>query len=80
MCYAWSLSCVQMFVTPWTIVPQDPLSMGILQARILEWDVMLSLRGSSQPSSRIQVSYITGLFTSDLPAKPSLFSLLNMIS
>ena len=27
----------------------SPLSMGILQARILEWDAMLSSRGSSQP-------------------------------
>ena len=28
---------------------QAPLSLGILQARILEWVVMLSSRGSSQP-------------------------------
>ena len=27
----------QLFVTPWTIAHQAPLSMGILQARILEW-------------------------------------------
>ena len=25
------------FVTPWTVACQAPLSMGILQARILEW-------------------------------------------
>ena len=32
------LSCVQLFVTPWTIVHQAPLFMGwIFQARILEW-------------------------------------------
>ena len=30
-------SHVQLFVTPWTIACQVPLSMGILQARILEW-------------------------------------------
>ena len=27
------LSCVQLFVTPWTVARQGPLSMGILQAR-----------------------------------------------
>ena len=32
-------SCVQLFVTPWTAAHQAPLSMGILQARILEWVV-----------------------------------------
>ena len=30
---------------------QAPLSMGILQARILEWVAMPSSRGSSQPRS-----------------------------
>ena len=34
---------------PWTAPCQSPLSMGILQARILEWVAMLSSRGSSQP-------------------------------
>ena len=32
-----SLSHVQLFATPWNVIPQAPLSMGILQARILEW-------------------------------------------
>ena len=32
-----SLRCVWLFVTPWTVARQAPLSMGILQARILEW-------------------------------------------
>ena len=40
-------SWVQLFVTLWTIVPQAPLSMGILQARILEWVAMPSSRRSS---------------------------------
>ena len=35
--YYFSLSCVQLFVTPWTVARQTPLSMGMLQARILEW-------------------------------------------
>ena len=37
------------FATPWTVAHQAPLSMGILQARILEWVAMPSSRGSSQP-------------------------------
>ena len=28
MCYAESLSCVLLFVTPWTVAPQAPLPMG----------------------------------------------------
>ena len=38
MCYMLScFSCVRLFATPWTVACQAPLSMGILQARILEW-------------------------------------------
>ena len=33
---AQSLSCVQLFVTAWTVARQAPFSMGILQARVLE--------------------------------------------
>ena len=39
------LSCVQLFVTPWAVAHQAPLSMGILQARMLEWVAMPSSRG-----------------------------------
>ena len=39
-------------VTPWTVALQTPpLSKRMLQARILEWVVMPSSRGSSQPRS-----------------------------
>ena len=44
------LSRVQLFVTSWTVARQDPLSMGILQARILEWVASSFSRESSQPS------------------------------
>ena len=30
-------SCVQLFVTPWTVAHQAPLTMEIFQERILEW-------------------------------------------
>ena len=42
---------VILFMTPWTIVRQVHLSIGILQARILEWVAMPYSRGSSQPRS-----------------------------
>ena len=45
-----------------TPVLQAPLSMGILQARILEWVAMASSRGSSQPRDRTQASCIAGGF------------------
>ena len=50
------------FVSSWTVACKAPLSMGILQARILEWDVMPSSRGSSQPRYWTQVSRIAGSF------------------
>ena len=58
---AWCLvSWVQLFATPWTVVCQAVLSMGILQARILEWVALPSSRGSSQPRDWTQVSHIEG--------------------
>ena len=56
------LSCVRLFGTPRSVAHQAPLSMGLLQARILEWVAMPSSRGSSQPRDRTQVSCIAGRF------------------
>ena len=47
-------SCL-LFVTPWTVALQAPLSTGILQARVLEWVAMTSPMGSSQPRDQTQV-------------------------
>ena len=47
---------------PWTAEPGRLQSMGILQARILEWVAMPSSRGSSQPRDQTQVSSIAGGF------------------
>ena len=44
-CVLSCLICVQLFTTLWTVAHQAPLSMGILQARILEWVAMPSSRG-----------------------------------
>ena len=49
VCYDLLISCIRLFVTSWTVAFQALLSMGILQARILEWVSMPSSRGSSQP-------------------------------
>ena len=43
------LSHVWLFATPRTVALQAPLSMGILQARVLEWIAMSFSRGSFQP-------------------------------
>ena len=46
-----SRSVVSDSATPWTVACQAPLSMGLLQARVLEWVAMPSSR-SSQPRDR----------------------------
>ena len=51
--------CVQFFATPWTVARQAPLSMGILQARILEWVAIPFSRGSSQPRDGTCVFYVS---------------------
>ena len=48
--------------TPWTVAGKAPLSMGILQARMLEWVAMPSSRGSYWPRKQIRVSSIAGRF------------------
>ena len=71
MCCAQSLSRVRLLATPWTVACQAPLSMGILQARILEWVAMAFPRGSSQPRGQTQVSHIAGdSLSSEPPGKP----------
>ena len=62
LCCAVSLSYAHLFVAPWTVAHQAPLSMGFLQASILEWFTMLSFRGSSQPRDQAQASRIAGRF------------------
>ena len=47
---------------PQQLAHQGALSMGILQARILEWVAMPSSREFSQPRDRTQVSQIVGGF------------------
>ena len=48
-CLPRQFSRVRLFATLWTVACQSLLSMGILQAIILEWVAMLSSKGSSWP-------------------------------
>ena len=60
--HAFMLSCFshsQLFVTPMDCSPPGSSVHGIFQARILEWIVMPSSRGSSQPRNRTSVSYVS---------------------
>ena len=50
-CHVW------LFVTPWTIACQAPLSVASLQARILEWVAMPFSMGSFWPRDWTRVSY-----------------------
>ena len=57
-------SRVRLFAIPRTVARQALLSMGILQARILEWVAMPPSR------DRTQVSHIAGRFFFLLPESP----------
>ena len=66
--YAQSLSCVQLFVTPWTVACQTPLSMGFSRARILEWVAISFSRGSSSPGIEPASPVLAGRFFTPEPA------------
>ena len=55
-------SCLTLCDPIWAVAHQAALSMGILQARILEWVTMPSSRGFSPPEDWTQVSRIVGRF------------------
>ena len=60
-CYAVAnRSVVSDSATTWTVPHQASLSMGLLQARILEWVALPFSKGSSEPRNRTQVSHTAG--------------------
>ena len=62
------LNHVRLFVTPWTVAHQTPLSMEFSMQEY--WVAVPFSRGSSQPRDRTQVSCITGrFFTTEPPGK-----------
>ena len=64
---------VWLFAILCTLAHQAPLSMGILQARILKWVALSSSKGSSQPRNGTLVSpaLAGGFFTTVPPGKPT---------
>ena len=70
----WSLSVymlsrVQLFVTPWTVAHQAPLSMGSPQARILDWIAISFSRGSSQPRDQTHITCLLHRQADPLPLR-----------
>ena len=65
---------MQLFETPWTVAHQAPLSLQILQARILEWVSFPSLGDLSHPgtehASLASPALVGGLFTTVPSGKP----------
>ena len=64
-------SCLPL-CNPWTVTRQTPLSMEIIQARILEWIAYPFSKGSSQPRNRTGVSCIAGRFFSSRATRETL--------
>ena len=72
MCTLSCFSCIGLFSTLQALDPQAPLSMGILQARILEWVAFSFSRGSSQTRGQIRISCTAGgFFATEPPVKLS---------
>ena len=66
---------VRLFVTPWTVVHHSPLSMQILQTKILEWVSISSSRDLPNPGiapvSLTSPAVAGGFSTTAQPGKPS---------
>ena len=58
-CMLSHFSRVQLFATPWIVARQAPLSMRILQARILEWVAIPSSNGSFWPRDQTHIAYVS---------------------
>ena len=69
-CMLSRFSHIGLFATLWTLGLEAPLSMGILQARILEWVALPFSRGFSQPRDQTCIycgSCIAGRFFATEP-------------
>ena len=72
LCCALLLSRVRLFATPWTVACQAPLSMRILQARILEWVASLNeylVVLNKKELSYLQVARLSQFFFSSISTK-----------
>ena len=71
-CMLSRFSHVQLFVTPWTVAHQASLSMGILQARILEWVACPPLGDLPNPGMEPRFPTLQrDALPSELPGKPN---------
>ena len=68
LCAVLSRCRVQLFVTSWTVASRVPLSIGILQARMLEWDAMTS--SGALPKLGIEPWSPAGSLPSEPAGKP----------
>ena len=72
-----SLSHVRLSATPWTVAHQAPMSMGILQAGILDWVALSSSRDlpnpGIKPESPVSPALAGRFFTTEPPEKPTQF-------
>ena len=80
LCWAWLLTHVPLFVTQWTVAHQAPLSMRILQARILEWVSLPCSRGCSQRRDQIQVSWFADEFFTVWATREAMCGLIHEVS
>ena len=67
-CVLSHFSRVWLFVTPWTVAHQAPLSMAFSRQ---EWVAISSSRGSSQPRNQTYVSHLLHWQAGSLPLVPS---------
>ena len=77
VCACKVFSHVWLFMTLWIVAYQAPLSMGILQAGVLEWVAIPLFRGSSQCKGQTWIYCVSCTvgrsFTTEPPGKPMLF-------
>ena len=59
LCVLSQFSHTWLCVNLWTIAPHAPVSVGIIQTRILEWVATFFSSGSSQPRDRTLISYVS---------------------
>ena len=65
---------------PMDCSPQGSFAHGISQARILEWVVIFSSNGFSEPRDRTCISYTAGeFFTAEPPGEPPKASLTQVL-
>ena len=60
-CMVSRFSHVQLYATLRTVARQAPLSMGILQARILEWIALPSSKGFFWPRGQVHIPYVSSI-------------------